>query len=346
MQPARRVLVGRDPARTAEAAERFGWDQASTDWRAVLEREDIHAVDICTPGNSHAEIAIAALEAGKHVLLEKPLANCIGDARLMVAAAEDARSRGVRSMVSFNYRRIPALAYARQLISEGRIGHVRQVRMSFLQDWLVDASAGMRWRLRKAEAGSGVIGDLGSHLVDLCHALLSEPIVEVSGLLHTFVPERPGPSGMEQVDVDDAFWATARTASGTIIAFDASRVATGHKASLVVELYGAQGAIRFDLQRMNELEILDDLADPSDRGFRTVNVTQDVHPYLDGWWPRGHVLGWDVSFVNQLADFLECVRVGTDPEPSFSDGLRAELVLSAVSQSAASGGGAVDVPLA
>ena len=336
------VLVGRDEQSVKEVAPRYGWAEAATDWRTVVGRDDVDIVDICTPGNSHAEIAIAALEAGKHVLVEKPLANSVDEGGAMVAAAAAAAARGVCSMVGFNYRRVPALALARDLIAAGRIGAVRQVRAAYLQDWLADPAAPMTWRLRKESAGSGVLGDLGSHVIDQLHHLLGEPVTSVAAQLRTFVPERTGPSGPEAVTVDDAAWLTAETASGAVAGIELSRMATGRKNGLTLELYGDRGAIGFDLERLNELQVLDDTTGPAS-GSRRVVVTETTHPHLAAWWPPGHVLGWDSTFTIQAADFLTAISTGTDPVPSFSDGLRVQRVLAAAEESAAGSGVRVDV---
>jgi len=197
LQPLMRAVVGRDPVRVAEAAARQGWESGETDWHRLLERDDIDLVDICTPGHTHAEIAVAALEAGKHVLCEKPLANSVGEAEAMVVAAEAARTRGVRSMVGFTYRRVPAIAYARQLVAEGRLGRILHVRGAYLQDWLVDPESPLTWRLQKERAGSGALGDIGAHIVDLTQHITGDRIINVNGLLETFVHQRPvaEPSG-------------------------------------------------------------------------------------------------------------------------------------------------------
>lgn len=338
------VLVGRDAAAVKDAAARFGWADSATDWREVVGRDDVDVVDICTPGGSHHEIATAALEAGKHVLVEKPLANSVTQAGEMVAAADAARASGVRSMVGFNYRRAPALVLARQLIREGRIGTVRQVRASYLQDWLVDSAALMTWRLRKEQAGSGVLGDLGSHVVDQIHALLDEPVTAARGRMQTFVTERDGADGPEPVTVDDAAWATLETASGAVASVEVSRMATGRKNGFTVEIYGERGGLAFDLERLNELQVLD-LADADSRsaGFRRVLVTETDHPYLEAWWPPGHVLGWDHTFTSQAADLLTAIGAGTDPEPSFADGLAVQRVLGAIEASADQAGAQVAV---
>ena len=335
------VLVGRDDRAVKEAAARYGWSESATDWSAVVQRDDIDIVDICTPGHLHADVALAAFESGKHVLVEKPLANTVEESAAMARAAEEASRRGVRSMVGFNYRRVPALALARDVIARGQIGEVRQVRAAYLQDWLSDASAAMSWRLRRETAGSGALGDLASHVVDQIHFLLGEPVTRAAGRLHTFVDSRPGDGGPEPVTVDDAAWATLETASGVLASVEVTRVATGRKNGLTIEVFGSEGSVSFDLERLNELQVLDATNDP--QGSRRVLVTEEEHPYLDAWWPPGHVLGWDHTFTSQAADFLTAIASGTDPSPSFADGLRVQRVLAAIEESAAGSGVVVDV---
>ncbi|MBK4349097.1 Gfo/Idh/MocA family protein [Lacisediminihabitans changchengi] len=339
----RRVIVGRDPELVAEAAGRLGWAEWATDWRTVLERDDIDIVDICTPGNLHAEIAIAALAAGKHVLVEKPLANTLAEAEEMADAAAVAERDGIRSMVGFNYRRVPALALARRLVAEGRVGDIRQVRVSYLQDWLTDADAPMSWRLRRETAGSGALGDLASHAVDQLQFLLGEPVTRVSATTNTFVPTRPGPHGIEAVTVDDAVWATLSFGSGAMGSLEVSRVATGQKNALSVELYGSAGALRFDLEQINELWFLDATEPIETQGFRRILVTEPEHPYVDAWWPQGHVLGWEHSFVHELRDLLVGIADGTPVRPSFAEGLSVQRVLAAIVASADDAGRTVDI---
>ncbi|MFF0988530.1 Gfo/Idh/MocA family protein [Kocuria nitroreducens] len=338
---AQKVLVGRDAGHVAEAARQYGWEESGTDWRSVLERDDIHVVDICTPGHLHADMAVAALKAGKHVLVEKPLANTVAEAERMVAAAAAARDRGVRSMVGFNYRRVPALALARELIADGRLGRVRQVRVSYLQDWLADEHAPMTWRLRRETAGSGALGDLASHAVDQVRFLLSSSVTSVSGTVTTFVPTREGEAGPETVTVDDAAWATLRTASGAVVSLEVSRCATGRKNALEIEVYGSTGGLRFDLERLNELHLFDAAAAPGAQGYSRILVTEDAHPYVGAWWPPGHVLGWDHTFTSQAADLLRAIDTGTPAAPGFEDGLEVQRVLGAVTASAARSGATV-----
>ena len=331
-----RVLVGRDPDAVAEAAARYGWAESATDWRQVIARDDVDIVDICAPGWLHAEIAIAALEAGKHVLVEKPLSNTLAESEAMVAAAVAARGRGVQSMVGFNYRRVPALAFARKLVAEGRLGAVREVRASYLQDWLADSESPMTWRLRKETAGSGALGDIASHAIDQVQYLLSDTVTEASGRLHTFVGRRPGRGGaLEDVTVDDAAWATLALAGGAIASVEASRVALGRKNSLRIEVYGSEGSLAFDLERLNELEFLDATAPAAEQGFRRIVVTEPEHPYLDAWWPQGHMIGWEHTFTHQARDFLAAIRDGNPPSPSFEEGLQVQRVLAAIEESAA-----------
>lgn len=344
LKPVMVALCGRNAAAVRAAADRQGWPSVETDWRELIARDDVDLVDICTPGDSHAAIAIAALDAGKHVLCEKPLANSVREAEEMTAAASKAAGQGVRSMVGFNYRRVPAIALARRLVSDGRLGPIRHVRASYLQDWLTDPSFPLTWRLLATRAGSGALGDLGAHLVDLAQYLTGEPITAVSGSTTTFVTERPAEGWVADqprgtVTVDDAAVFTARIGAGTTLGtFEATRFAAGRKNALRIELNGERGSVAFDLERLNELDFHDHTADPLTAGFQRILVTEPGHPYLSAWWPPGHVLGWDVTFTHEVADLLTAIAAGTDPEPSFADGLRVQRVLAAVQRSAGSDG--------
>ena len=333
------VLVGRDADAVAAAAGQYGWTESATDWREVLDRDDIDIVDVCVPGHLHAEVAIAALEAGKHVIVEKPLANTMAEAEKMVATAKAARERGVHSMVGFNYRRVPALALAQRHIAEGRLGDVRQVRVSYLQDWLADDAAPMTWRLRRELAGSGALGDLASHAVDQVRFLLGQEVTAVNAMTHTFVPQRTGADGPEEVTVDDAAWGTLRTDGGAVVSLEVTRMATARKNALGIEVYGSNGALRFDLESLNHLDVCLDGADSFSRQL----VTEQHDPYIDGWWPPGHVLGWDATFTNQAADFLAALAAGREPTPSFEDGIAVQRVLAAIEASSARGGSCVEV---
>lgn len=347
LQPALAALCGRDAAAVGKAAQHMGWAATETDWRALIARDDVDLVDICSPGDSHAEIAIAALDAGKHVLCEKPLANTVEEAEAMVAAAERARARGRLAMVGFNYRRLPATAFARQLVAEGRIGTLRHIRVTYLQDWLSDPESPLTWRLNREKAGSGALGDLGAHIVDLAQHLAGERIVEVSALTETFVTERPlpasGAGGLAgdgavaergPVTVDDAAVFIGRTASGALASFEASRFATGRKNSLRLELNGSKGSLAFDLERLNELSFHDHTEPAATAGFRRILVTEPEHPYLEGWWPAGHGLGYEHTFSHQVRDLVHALATGEQPVPTFADGLQVQRVLAAVEESA------------
>ncbi|HEX4253970.1 MAG TPA: Gfo/Idh/MocA family oxidoreductase [Streptosporangiaceae bacterium] len=338
LRPRMNVLAGRDEAATRFAARRYGWHHVETDWRALIDRDDVQLVDICTPGDTHAEIAIAALDAGKHVLCEKPLANTLAEAEAMAAAAARAAQHGVRAMVGFNYRRVPAIALARRLINDGRIGGLRHVRAAYLQDWLADVSVPLTWRLDQERAGSGALGDIGAHAVDLAQYLSGEHLTGVSGVLNTFVPERPvagDPGQTGPVTVDDAALFSGRLASGALAAFEATRVAAGRKNALTIELNGELGSLSFDLERLNELNFYDRTESEDTAGFRRILVTEPGHPYLEAWWPPGHTLGWEHTFVHQARDLLVDIAADDDPEPSFADGLQVQRVLDAVAASAA-----------
>jgi predicted dehydrogenase len=330
------------------AADRHGWAAAETDWRALITRDDIDLVDICTPGDSHAEIALAALAAGKHVLCEKPLANSVEEAEAMAAAAEAAHARGQRAMVGFNYRRVPAAAFARQLVAEGRIGTLRHIRVTYLQDWLTDPSSPLTWRLDRSKAGSGALGDLGAHIVDLAQYLTGEALVGVCALTETFTTERPVPEGtgawlgstsaggrLGAVTVDDAALFIGRTASGALASFEATRVAAGRKNALTLELNGSKGSLSFDLERLNELSFHDHTEPARTSGFRRILVTEPEHPYLHAWWPPGHGLGYEHTFVHQARDLVHALADGEQPVPTFEDGLQVQRVLAAVEESAA-----------
>ncbi|MFD8165079.1 Gfo/Idh/MocA family protein [Streptomyces cellulosae] len=346
LRPEMAVICGRDADAVRTAAGRHGWAEAETDWRALVERDDIDLVDICTPGDSHAEIALAALAAGKHVLCEKPLANTVAEAEAMARAAQEARDRGQAAMVGFNYRRVPATALARRMVEEGRIGTLRHVRVAYLQDWLVDPQFPLTWRLRREQAGSGSLGDLGAHIVDLAQYLAGEPLAGVSALTETFVRERPLPTapssglaavsaaGTGPVTVDDAAVFTGRFTSGALASFEATRYATGRKNALRIELNGERGSLAFDLERLNELEYHDGTADATHGGFRRILVTEPDHPYLDAWWPPGHGLGYEHTFAHQARDLVHAIAEGRSPEPSFADGLQVQRVLAAVEESA------------
>ncbi|NUU21992.1 MAG: Gfo/Idh/MocA family oxidoreductase [Streptomycetaceae bacterium] len=337
--PRMALLCGRRTAKTQQAADRWGWEEATDDWHRAVVDPGIAVVDICTPSGTHADIAIAALEAGKHVLCEKPLANTVEESvRIARAADRAAREHGTVALLGFNYRRVPAVALARAFLETGRIGQVRHVRARYLQDWLADPGAPLTWRLDADAAGSGALGDIGSHIVDLAQYLTGQRITSVFGATETFVRERPtGEGGFGPVTVDDAAVLTARTAGGALASFEVSRVATGRKNGLRIEIDGVAGALAFDLERPNELQFLDATLPAAEQGFRTILTTEPEHPYLGAWWPPGHVLGWEHTFTHQAYDLLTAIGQGTEVAPDFTAGLGIQLVLDAALRSAASG---------
>ena len=346
LTPAMVAICGRDRARVTAAAVKLGWASVETDWKRLIARDDVDLVDIVTPGDTHAEIAVAALAAGKHVLCEKPLANTVADAEAMAEAAQAAAANGVRSMVGFNYRRVPALTLARKLVATGRLGTIRHVRAQYLQDWIVDPEFPLVWRLDASRAGSGSLGDLGAHLIDLAQFCTGSLITGVSAVTETFVRERPlvasssglsGQAGTERgrVTVDDAAIFTARFAGGALGSFEATRFASGHKNTMRIEINGSAGSLAFDFESMNELFFHDHTEDPETAGFRRILVTEPSHPYLSAWWPPGHIIGYEHTFIHEIHDLLVALAERRDPEPSFVDGLRVQRVLAAVATSAA-----------
>jgi predicted dehydrogenase len=339
VRPRMSVICGRDSAKVEAAAARLGWAAWETDWKRLIARDDVDLVDVCTPGSSHAEISIAALEAGKHVLCEKPLANSVAEAGAMAAAAERAAARGVRAMVGFNFRRLPAVALARQLIAAGRLGTIRHVRGAYLASPLVDPDFPLLWRLRAEEAGSGALGDLGAHAVDLAQHLVGDRIAGVSALTETFVKRRPLPdgNGTGEVTVDDAALFIARFASGPLGAFEATRFASGYQEGLRVEVNGDLGSVVWELDHLNDLQFHDGTAEPWLRGFKRIRATELEHRYAGAWWPPGHVIGYEHTFTNEVADLLGDIAAGRDPVPSFADGLAVQEVLDAVLRSAEAG---------
>lgn len=353
LAPQLTAVAGRNEEGVRAAAAKYGWESVETDWRRLIERDDIDLIDICTPGNTHAEIAIAALEAGKHVLCEKPLANSVEEAGKMTAVAQAAAERGVLSMCGFSYRRTPALALAKRMVDEGRLGDIRHVRAQYLQDWLSDADAPLTWRLDKSKSGSGSLGDIGAHSIDAAQWITGQNITGVSALMETFVKERPvggdfvglgghggsdGPKG--PVTVDDAALFTARFdakhdgGTGPIGIFEATRFALGRKNAMRLELNGTKGSVAFDFEDMNSLQFYDASLEP-DAGFRKIMVTEPSHPYTGNWWPTGHGLGYEHGFTHQVVDLVNAIGAGEQPSPSFADALQVQKVLAAVEASAA-----------
>ncbi len=341
--PVLKAICGRDEAGVKQAARTYGWESYETSWEKLVKRPDIELVDINTSNNSHAEIAIAAAENGKHIFLEKPMAMNLKEAEAIARAVKKA---GVKHMISFNYRKFPALTFAKKLIEEGRLGKIYHFRAVYLQDWIVDPEFPLVWRLDKKVAGSGALGDLCAHIVDMAVYLVGD-IVSVSAAAETFIKERKLPSaegGLSatagertgKVTVDDAVVSLARFKNGALGTFEATRFAVGHKNGGAFEINGSKGSLRFNLERMNELEILS-TADGDEQGFKTILVTNPTHPYMSAWWPPGHMLGWEHSHINQVYHLLESIADGTMPEPSLYDGLKNQAVLEAMSLSIADG---------
>ena len=333
-EPVMKVVAGRTEAKVKEAAERLGWEEYATRWEEVIARKDIDIIDICTPGDSHLPIAIAAAEAGKHILCEKPLANTLADAEKMWNAATTA---GVIHMVCHNYRRCPAVALAKQLIDAGTIGTMYHYRGTYLQDWIVDPAFPRVWRLVKSRAGSGSLGDILSHTMDLSRYLVGEP-VEVNGLLKTFITERPlpdDPAKKGPVDVDDAALSLVRYDNGALGYLEGTRFATGRKNYNRFEINGAKGSIVWDLEQLNELQLY--VEEGPNSGFRTISVTDGKHPYVGAWWPPGHIIGYEHSFTHTVYDFLRAIAEQKLPSPSFEDGYKNQRVLDAIERSAREG---------
>jgi len=341
------AIAGRNEEAVAAAADQLGWQGYETDYRKLVQRDDIDLVDVSTPGYLHKDVVIAALEAGKHVYCEKPLANSLPEAAEMVKAW---RKAGTIAMVNFNYRRVPAVQLAKRLIDDGRLGEIRHIRAVYLQDWLLDPSAPLSWRLKKELAGSGALGDIGAHITDLARFLIGD-FAEVVGTLNTFIKQRPveiestGGSGLSMksgdelgdVTVDDCTSYLARFTTGATGVFEATRLAPGRRNYNSFEINGSLGSIVFNLERLNELEVYFTSDDADVQGFRTINVTDPAHPYVGNWWPGGHIIGWEHSHVHSVRDLLEGIGKGENPAPSFEDGYRCQAVLDAIERSAASG---------
>jgi predicted dehydrogenase len=333
-EPVMKVVAGRTEAKVKEAAERLGWEEYATRWEDVIVRKDIDIIDICTPGDSHMPIAIAAAEAKKNILCEKPLANTLADAEKMWGAATKA---GVIHMLCHNYRRCPAVALAKQLIDAGQLGTIYHYRGTYLQDWIVDPAFPRVWRLVKSRAGSGSLGDILSHTMDLSRYLVGEP-VEVNGLLETFITERPlldNPAKKGPVDVDDAALSLVRYDNGAVGYLEGTRFATGRKNYNRFEINGAKGSIVWDLEQLNELQLY--VEEGPNSGFRTISVTDGKHPYVGAWWPPGHIIGYEHSFTHTVYDFLRAIAEQKPPSPSFEDGYKNQRVLDAIERSSRDG---------
>ena len=341
------AIAGRDEAGVRDAAGTLGWESHETDYRRLIARDDVGLVDVVTPGNTHREIVLAALEAGKHVLCEKPLANSLAEAEEMVTAAREA---GTINMVCFNYRRAPAVQLAKKLIEEGRLGTIRHWRATYLQDFIMDPQFPLIWRLQKELAGSGALGDIGAHIIDLSQFLVGG-ISEVVGMTQTFIKERPleeagaggglsasGGAETGEVTVDDAAAFLARFENGAMGTFEATRFAAGRRNKNAFEINGSLGSVAFNLERMNELEVFFVEDDADVQGFRTVNVTEPDHPFAGAWWPPGHIIGYEHTFVHTMKDLMDGIAAGRSSSPTFEDAYRCQAVLDAVEKSAEGGG--------
>lgn len=327
-----KVIVGRDQKRAAAAAQKLGFASATTDFDAVLKDPSIDVIDVATPNDSHYSISMAALRAKKHVLCEKPLAMLLSQAKSM---AQLAKKQKVRVGLWHNYRRAPATTLAAKMIARGDIGDVLQVRAVYLQDWLSDPKSPASWRTSKKTAGSGAHGDLNAHLIDLTRALTGLEFDSVCGMSKTFYKQRPAGRGKTaRVDVDDAFCMMARFKGGAIGTFESTRVAPGRKNYNCIEVSGSGGTIRWNLERMNELEVFTPKGSRDGQGFRTVMCMDDVHPYAPNWWPDGHIVGYEHTFVHHVKDFVEAL-IGKKPfAPNFDDGVAVQAVLEAALESA------------
>jgi predicted dehydrogenase len=346
LTPRMKVICGKACTEELEAtARQFGWEESDCDWRRVIERKDIDVVDICTPGHLHHLMVVAAARAGKHILCEKPLANSLAEAKAMLHAAEKA---GIKHYVNFNYRRVPAVAFARKLIEDGRLGDIYHYHGSYLQDWIIDPDFPLVWRLQKKLSGSGALGDIGAHAADLARYLNSE-FQTVCGQMTTFIKERPlpgagagawgakGTGGKGKVTVDDDTNFLARFKNGSVGVFESSRFAGGCRNANCFQIYGSKGSLGFNQELMGELQFYDRTEPGLTQGFKRILVSEAEHPYAGAWWPPGHNIGYEHAFVHAVHDFLVCLENDTMPTPSFADGVRTQIVLDAVERSAKAG---------
>lgn len=329
-----KTICGRDKAGVNRAAREFGWEKSETDWRRAIADAEIDIVDICTPNDTHCEIAIAAAKAKKAILCEKPLARAVGEAKQM---ADAVRRAGVVNMVCHNYRRVPAIALAKEMIQRGEIGErIFHFRARYAQDWIVDPKFPLVWRLQADQAGSGALGDILSHIVDLCRYLAGE-LTEISSAMETFVKTRPAERSRghsARVTVDDAVSAVGRLNGGGLFSLEATRFAPGRKNGLTFEINGSAGSIYFDLEDLNRLKFFS-RRDPRDRqGFRDILVTEPPHPYMKSWWPPGHIIGYEHTFTHTVVDFVKAVVSKRAVQPDFADALKTQRVLDAARHSA------------
>jgi len=331
------AIAGNKAEGVQEAAKRYGYANAYTDWHKLLENEKVQLFDNCGPNSIHAEPSIFAAKAGKHVVCEKPIARNAEEAKEMVDTVTKAN---VKNMVGFNYRFVPAIRLARELIESGKLGQIYHFRAAYLQEWIMPHyGTPAIWRLDKSAAGSGALGDLGAHIIDLAHFLVGD-VKAVSAMAKTFIDKRDGPDGKlsYKVEVDDAFVSCVEFENGAIGTLEASRFAGGHKNGEVLEINGEKGSIRFSLERLNELDVLWIGEEPkSTQGFRNVSVTEGYHPFYNNWWPHGHIIGWEHTFIHQATHLLDCIVNNKDVAPygaTFMDGYKAAVVCDAILKSA------------
>ena len=343
-EPVMRAICGRSEEGVKAAAEKFGWESYETSWEDLVKRDDIHLVDVTAPSNFHKEISLGAIENGKNVFCEKPLALNLADAREMLQAAEEA---GVKHMINFNYRKAPAIALVRKMIDDGLLGELYHFRGVYLQDWIIDPEFPIVWRLDKSVAGSGSHGDLNAHIIDIARYLVGE-FESVVGMEETFIKERSltevgttgglaaqATGGRGKVDVDDATLFLTRFANGALGSFEATRFAAGRRNHNRFEINGSKGSVVFNLERMNELEYYN-VDDPEGlQGFRTIQATDSSHPYLHAWWPPAHIIGYEHTFIHQVHDLMQAIAHDTMPSPSFVDGVKCQEILDAVVKSIA-----------
>jgi predicted dehydrogenase len=348
IEPVMKVACGQNEADLKAFADRWGWEQTETDWRKVIENDEVDIVDISVPTYLHHQIAVAAAQAGKHIFCEKPFALTVEEAKEMYEEAEKA---GIVHYLNHNYRRAPAVRLAKKLIEEGFVGRIFHWRGAYLQDWIVDPDFPLTWHLRADRAGAGPHYDLNSHSVDLARYLVGE-INAVSAMVTTFIKERPLPGAgaatfsagtgeateMGEVTVDDASFMLAEFENGALGSFEASRFAPGRKNFNYFEIYGSKGSIVFNLERMNELQLFQRDDPAFAQGFRTILATEaGEHDYIANWWPPGHMIGYEHEFHHGVVDFMEAIEKGTKVEPNFYDGLREIEILAAGLESSASG---------
>ena len=338
-----KCICGRDPEWVAQSAKKFGWDEYETSWEKLVVRDDIDVIDITAPSNAHHGIAIAAAQNGKHVFCEKPLALNLADAREMLETVEKA---GVKHQIGFNYRFAPAIQLAKKIITDGKLGTIRHVRAYYLQDFITDPEFPLVWRLQKSVCGSGSLGDLGAHFIDLARFLVGD-FKSVMGMQKTFIKSRPIVERMEgltanaqsdaprgEVDVDDGSVFVAEFECGALGVFEATRFSAGHKNDLFIEVSGDRGSVKFTFERMNELEYYS--ADDEDglQGFHLIQASEGGHPYMSHWWPVGHVIGYEHTFVHEFYEFMQAIANDKPTMPNFADGVECSRVIEAVELSA------------